>query len=142
MSGGEAVATAPKARIGGIAVAGLTGLLLVVQIVLAARGIIDSPGGAAGFGVPATDASAAFYHAVYRDRNLVIALVGLVLLAGRRWWSLAVLCTVSISLPVYDIVALAGAGVPVGPVHWATAVALVGLSAGLWWQARQDRERS
>jgi hypothetical protein len=109
---------------------GLTLLLLVVQAALAVRGIIDPGVGAAGFGLPADGKAAEFYHAVYRDRNLVLAVIGLLLLVFRMWRALAVVFVVSITLPLYDIIALKLSGAPVLPVHFITLAVLVAL-AGL-----------
>lgn len=105
-------------------------LLLVVQAALAVRGIIDPRAAATGFGLPADGAAAEFYHAVYRDRNLVLSAIGLLLLGFRMWRALAIVFVVSITLPLYDIIALKLAGVPVLPVHYVTLAVLVVL-AGL-----------
>ncbi len=113
--------------------------LLGVLALLAIRGIIAPAGGAAAFGIPAGDPASRFYHAVYRDRNLTIAVVGFVFLALSMWRALAILATVSISLPLYDIVALVLAGVPVVAVHPATLVALIVFSALLWWRVSVER---
>lgn len=111
-------------------------LLLGLLALLSLRGIIDPVGAAAAFGVPATDMPARFYHAVYRDRNLVLALTGVVFLVTAMWRALAILTTTAISLPVYDIVVLMQAGVPVSPVHPVTLGALVLLSGLLWLRVR------
>ena len=58
----------------------LTLLLILVQVAFAVRGIVDPAAGAMGFGYPTDSATASFYHAVYRDRNLVICVIGLALL--------------------------------------------------------------
>ncbi len=108
----------------------LTLLLLVAQAALAVRGIIDPGAGATGFGLPADGKTAEFYHAVYRDRNLVLSVIGLLLLVFGMWPALAVVFVVSITLPLYDIIALKLAGAPVPPVHYVTLAVLVVL-AGL-----------
>jgi len=108
----------------------LTLLLLVAQAALAVRGIIDPGAGATGFGLPTDGKTAEFYHAVYRDRNLVLSVIGLLLLVFGMWPALAVVFVVSITLPLYDIIALKLAGVPVLPVHYITLAVLVVL-AGL-----------
>lgn len=108
----------------------LTLLLLLVQAALAVRGIIDPAAGSIGFGPPADSAAAQFYHAVYRDRNLVLAVVGLLFLFLRMWRALAIVFGVSISLPLFDIVALKLAGVSVLPVHYIT-LAVLAVLAGL-----------
>jgi hypothetical protein len=114
---------------------GLAGLLLLALAALAVRGIVDPKAGALAFGVAAIDPSAEFYHAVYRDRNLVLAAAGLVYLAAGMWRALAVLTTAAVTLPVYDIVALKAAQAPVAPLHVITLTALVVLAVLLWLRA-------
>ena len=74
----------------------LTLLLLLVQTAFAVRGIIDPGAGAAGFGLLSDGHPAQFYHAVYRDRNLVLAVIGLLLLVFGMWRALAVVFVVSV----------------------------------------------
>jgi len=106
----------------------LTLLLILVQVAFAVRGIVDPAAGAMGFGYPTDSATASFYHAVYRDRNLVICVIGLALLFLRMWGALAIVLVTSTTLPVYDIIALMQAGVPVLPLHYVTLAVLVVLS--------------
>lgn len=115
----------------------LTLLLLVAQAALAVRGIIDPGAGATGFGLHADGPASEFYHAVYRDRNLVLSVIGLLLLVFRMWRALAVVFVVSITLPLYDIVALKLAGAPVLPVHYVTLAVLVVLTGLIIVRARQ-----
>ncbi len=110
----------------------LAAVLLIVLALLSVRGIVDPQTAANAFGFPAADPSAAFYHAVYRDRNLVLALTGLVFLGLRMWQPLAILSTASITLPAYDIVVLKLHSVAVAAVHPTTLASLVILSALLW----------
>lgn len=117
----------------------LTLLLVIVQSVFAIRGIIAPGAGAAGFGLAADSASAEFYHAVYRDRNLVIAVIALVLLLRRMWPALAVVLVVSVTLPLYDIAALKLAGVAVLPLHYITLACIAVLAALAVMRARLDR---
>lgn len=114
----------------------LTVLLLVVQATLAVRGIVSPAAGSLAFGLPADGAAAEFYHAVYRDRNLVLAVIALLLLGRGMWRALAIVVVVSTTLPLYDIVALRAAGVPVLPVHYVTLGALVVLSVLVALRAR------
>lgn len=116
---------------------GLTLLLLLVHATLGLRGIVDPAAGALGFGLPAVGPAAEFYHAVYRDRNLVIAVIGLLLLAFRMWRALAIVFAVGITLPLYDIVALKMAGVHVLPVHFITLAVLVMLAGLIILRARR-----
>ncbi len=115
----------------------LTLLLLVAQAALALRGIIDPDAGATGFGLPADGKTAEFYHAVYRDRNLVLSVIGLLLLVFGMWRALAVVFAVSITLPLYDIIALKLADAPVLPVHYITFAVLVVLTGLIVARARQ-----
>lgn len=115
----------------------LTLLLLIVQAALAVRGIIDPAAGATSFGLPADGKTAEFYHAVYRDRNLVLSVIGLVLLFFGMWRALAVIFVVSITLPLYDIISLKLAGVPVLPVHYITLAVLVVLAGLIITRGRQ-----
>lgn len=115
----------------------LTLLLLLIQAALAVRGIIDPVAGATGFGLPADGKPAEFYHAVYRDRNLVLSVIGLLLLFLGIWRALAVVFVVSITLPLYDIAALKLAGAPVLPVHYITLGVLVVLAGLIIVRSRQ-----
>lgn len=119
--------------------AGLAGTLLTVLALLSIRGMLDPAAAARAFGVLAEHPSAGFYHAVYRDRNLVLAIVGLAFLLQAMWRALAILTTVAVTLPAYDIVALRAADVPVAMVHPVTLVSLAILAALLWLRVRHDR---
>jgi hypothetical protein len=110
----------------------LAALLLLALAALALRGIVDPRAAALAFGLAADDPAAAFYHAVYRDRNLALAVTGLIFLVARMWRALAILASVAITLPAYDIYALMAAKLPVVPLHYISLVALVVLSALLW----------
>ena len=100
-------------------------LLIVVQGAFAVRGIVAPSAGAVGFGLPADGPVAEFYHSVYRDRNLVLTVIAFGLLVSRSWRALAIVFVASTTLPLYDIVALRLAGIPVLPLHYITLVALV-----------------
>ncbi|MBC7956829.1 MAG: DUF4267 domain-containing protein [Cytophagales bacterium] len=113
-------------------------LLLGALVALSVRGIVDPASAALAFGVPAVDSSAQFYHAVYRDRNLVLAVTGFVFLLSSMWRALAILATTAISLPAYDIAVLTLAQVPVAGVHAVTLAGLVVLSILLWLRVRRD----
>jgi Domain of unknown function (DUF4267) len=119
-----------------IATTTLTVLLLAALTLLSVRGMIDPQGAAANFGVPATDPEAAFYQIVYRSRNLMIAIAGFIFLFAGMWRALAILTTVAIGLPLFDIAALKLAATPVSAVHPATLVALVVVAALLWMRVR------
>lgn len=106
----------------------LTLLLILAQAAFAVRGMIDPAGGAVGFGYPVDGPPASFYHAIYRDRNLVISVIGLAFLVLRMWRALAIVLIACVTLPVYDIFALWRAGMPVLPLHYVTLAALVVVS--------------
>lgn len=110
----------------------LAALLLTAMALLSIRGMLDPRAAAHAFGVAASDEAAAFYHAVYRDRNLVLAATGLAFLFASMWRALAILATVSVTLPAYDIVVLKLANVLVAPAHPITLGALVALAVLLW----------
>lgn len=113
--------------------------LLCTLLVLSIRGVLDPGAAARAFGLPVEDAAASFYHAVYRDRNLVLAVIGLVFLWCREWRSLAIVATASVSLPLYDIAALMGHDVPVVALHWITLGGLTVLSVMLWAVVHRTR---
>jgi hypothetical protein len=116
-------------------------LMLGVLTLLSIRGIIDPASSAASFGVPVSDPDAALYQVVYRARNLVISITGLLFLAFGMWRALAILTTAAIVLPASDIFFLKAAGIPVLAVHPGTLVALVVLSVLLWLRVRAaDRD--
>lgn len=112
-------------------------LVFTVLALLAIRGIVDPRGAALAFGVAATDDSAAFYQAVYRSRNLMLALTGFAFLFSSMWRALAILVTASISLPVYDILALRAVDAPIALVHPVTLGVLTGLAGLLWLRVSQ-----
>lgn len=113
--------------------------LLIVQAFFSVRGIVSPVSGATGFGFPTDSPSAEFYHAVYRDRNLVLSLIGFILLVMQEWKSLAVVFVVSTTLPLYDIVALKNANVPVLPLHYITFAVLAIISGLIIVQAKKAR---
>lgn len=117
----------------------LSTLLLLAFALLAIRGLLDAPTAAANFGVPVDHPAAAAYQLVYRSRNLVIALTGLVFLLLGMWRALAILTTACIALPLFDILLLRDVGIPVAAIHPVTLAALVLLSTLLWWRVRLDR---
>lgn len=120
-----------------LATLGLALLLLGVLALLSISGMVDPGAAAQRFGVPAAHPSAEFYHAVYRDRNLAVAVAGFVYLFLSMWRALAILTTVAITLPVYDIAALSISGFPVLAVHWATLIGLIVLAILLLRRVRR-----
>jgi hypothetical protein len=120
----------------------IAALLLGVLAILSIRGIVDPAGAAVAFGLPVTEKVAEFYHAVYRDRNLVIAATGIVFLVMAMWRALAILSTIAVSLPAYDIYALKADGIAVVPVHWITLAGLIVLTVLMWLRVARHRRRS
>ncbi|HEX5656603.1 MAG TPA: DUF4267 domain-containing protein [Polyangiales bacterium] len=127
---------AMKDRLRVVTTAGVA-LALTVLVLLAVRGIVDPRAAALAFGVAAGDDSAAFYQAVYRSRNLVLALTGFAFLFSSMWRALAILLTASVALPVYDIVALALVDAPISLVHPITLGVLLTLASLLWLRVRE-----
>lgn len=115
-----------------LATLALTWLMLGVLALLSIRGMLDAPSAAASFGVPIDDPAAALYQLVYRSRNLVIAVAGIVFASIGQWRSLAILTTIAIALPAFDIAFLMARGTPVAAVHPTTLVVLLVVAALLW----------
>lgn len=115
---------------------GFVALLLALLALLSLRGLIDPQSAATSFGVPVDDPAARLYQMVYRSRNLIIAVSAIVFLVAGMWRALAILTTAAVALPVFDIVALKAAQMPVTAVHPLTLVALVAASALLWLYVR------
>ena len=112
----------------------LAALLLAAFAFLAVRGMLDPATPSSNFGFAAERPDAAAYQLVYRSRNLAIAVSGLLFLLLGQWRALAILTTVCIFLPAFDIVLLQRAGVAVSIIHPGSLVALVIVSGLLWWR--------
>ncbi|MCU7371050.1 hypothetical protein PEC18_09270 [Paucibacter sp. O1-1] len=97
----------------------LASLLIAAFVFLAARGLIDPSAASARFGAAATDAAGQFYYRVYLSRNLVIVLAAAAFLVLRRWRPLAIVMTLVILLPLFDISSLKANGIqpPRLPLH-------------------------
>jgi hypothetical protein len=111
----------------------LCSLLLIVFAASSIRGLVDPPQASVRFGMPVTDASAAFFYRVYLSRNLVIVALGAIFLLSQQWKPLAVLLTVTAALPLFDISLLWLNGTP-PPVFHPVSLALVGITAALLWR--------
>jgi hypothetical protein len=111
----------------------LTSLLLLGFAVLSVRGFVDPQPASARFGMPVSDAAGALFYRVYLSRNLVIATSGAIFLLTRQWTPLAVILTVCVALPLFDMSFLLLSGVT-PPVLHPVALALIILSAGLMWR--------
>jgi hypothetical protein len=122
-----------------IAAVVLTSLLLLGFAVLSIRGIIDPQPASVRFGMPVSDAAGALFYRVYLSRNLVIAASGAIFLFSRQWTPLAILMTVSATLPLFDMSFLSLAGVTPPALHPAAFVLLAIAAALLWRRARAVR---
>ena len=111
----------------------LTALLLIGFTVLSVRGTINPQGASARFGAEVTDAAGALFYRVYLSRNLVIVVSGAVLLLMRQWTPLAILLTVTATLPLFDMTVLSLNGVT-PPVFHPTALVLLAITAALLWR--------
>ena len=110
----------------------LTSLLLLGFAVLSVRGFIDPQPASGRFGMPVSDAAGALFYRVYLSRNLVIAASGAIFLLTRQW-TLAVILTVCVTLPLFDMSFLSLSGVTPPALH-PVALALIILAAGLMWR--------
>jgi hypothetical protein len=111
----------------------LTALLLVGLAVFSFRGMIDPQPATARFGMPVSDAAGALFYRVYLSRNLVIVASGAVFLLSRQWTPLAILVTIAVLLPVFDMSVLSLNGLT-PPAFHPVALALLALTAALLWR--------
>ena len=116
-----------------IAATVLTTLLLLGFAVLSFRGLIDPQPASARFGTPVSDAAGALFYRVYLSRNLVIVVSGAIFLLLRQWTALAILMTITATLPLFDMSVLALNGVT-PPVFHPAALALLAIAAALLWR--------
>ena len=80
-----------------------------------------------------SDAAGALFYRVYLSRNLVIAASGAIFLLTRQWTPLAVILTVCVTLPLFDMSFLSLSGVTPPALH-PVVLALIILAAGLMWR--------
>jgi len=111
----------------------LTSLLLLGLAVLSLRGMIDPQPASARFGMPVSDAAGTLFYRVYLSRNLVIAVIGAIFLGLRQWTPLAILVTVTVALPIFDMSVLSLGGVT-PPFFHPAALALIAITAALLWR--------
>jgi hypothetical protein len=111
----------------------LTSLLLLGFAVLSVRGFIDPQPASGRFGMPVSDAAGALFYRVYLSRNLVITASGAIFLLTRQWTPLAVILTVCVTLPLFDMSFLSLSGVTPPALH-PVVLALIILAAGLMWR--------
>jgi membrane protein implicated in regulation of membrane protease activity len=67
------------------------------------------------------------------SRNLVIVVSGAIFLLTRQWMALAVILTVALALPAFDMSVLLLSGVTPPALH-PTALVLIAISAALIWR--------
>ena len=111
----------------------LTALLLLGLAALSVRGLIAPQQASARFGAAVSDAAGTLFYRVYLSRNLVIVVSGAIFLLSRQWTPLAVLLTVAVALPVFDMSVLWLDGVT-PPLFHPIALVLILLSAALMWR--------
>lgn len=116
-----------------IAAVVLTALLLLGFGALSIRGMIAPEQASARFGAAVTDPAGTLFYRVYLSRNLVIAVTGAIFLVLRQWTPLAILVTVAVALPVFDMSLLLLGGVT-PPVFHPAALALLAITAALLWR--------
>jgi Domain of unknown function (DUF4267) len=111
----------------------LTSLLLLGFALLSLRGLFDPQQASVRFGAPVTDAAGALFYRVYLSRNLAIAIAGAVFLLSRQWRPLAILLTMTVALPLFDMAVLLLNGAP-PPVFHPVTLVLLALAAALLWR--------
>ena len=73
------------------------------------------------------------FYRVYLSRNLVIVAVGAIFLLTRQWTPLAILVTVTVALPVFDMSVLSLNGVTPPALH-PVALVIIAITAALLWR--------
>jgi hypothetical protein len=111
----------------------VTALLLLTLAALSLRGLIDPQTAYTRFGTPVTDTAGSLFYRVYLSRNLVIVVSGAIFLLTRQWMALAVILTVALALPAFDMSVLLLSGVTPPALH-PTALVLIAISAALIWR--------
>ncbi|SIO07503.1 hypothetical protein SAMN05443247_01802 [Bradyrhizobium erythrophlei] len=111
----------------------LSALLLLAFAVLSIRGMTAPELASARFGAEVTDPAGALFYRVYLSRNFVIAIAGAIFLVSRQWTPLAILVTVTVALPIFDMSVLSLGGVT-PPVFHPIALALIAVTAALLWR--------
>ena len=111
----------------------LTVLLLLAFAALSLRGITAPYQASARFGSEVTDPAGTLFYRVYLSRNLALAITGAIFLVLRQWRPLAILVTVTLALPIFDMSVLSLGGVR-PPVFHPAALALIAIAAALLWR--------
>jgi hypothetical protein len=110
----------------------LTLLLLLGFALLSVRGLIDPQQASARFGEKVSDPAGALFYRVYLSRNLVIVVAGALFLLLGHWRALAILFSVTVALPLFDMSVLSFDGVTPPLIH-PVALVLLALTATLLW---------
>ena len=116
-----------------IAAIAMTSLLLLAFAVLSLRGLIDPQTASTRFGTPVSDIAGSLFYRVYLSRNLVIAASGAIFLLTRQWTPLAVILTVCVTLPLFDMSFLSLSGVTPPALH-PVIFLLIAITAALLWR--------
>jgi Domain of unknown function (DUF4267) len=114
----------------------LTSLLLLAFAFFSLRGLLDPQAASARFGAAVSDPAGTLFYRVYLSRNLVIVATGAILLISRQWRALAILMSVTLALPLFDMTVLSLSGVSPPALHPFALVELAIVTALLWWRAR------
>jgi hypothetical protein len=114
----------------------LTSLLLLGFVVLSVRGLIDPQQASARFGEKVSDPAGALFYRVYLSRNLVIVVAGALFLLLGQWRALAILFSVTVALPLFDMSVLSFDGVTPPLIHPLALLLLALTAALLWFRAR------
>ena len=118
----------------------LSAVLLLAFAVLSIRGMTVPELASARFGSQVTDPAGALFYRVYLSRNFVIAIAGAIFLVSRLWTPLAILVTVTVALPIFDMSVLSLGGVT-PPVFHPIALALIAVTAALLWRRAAATEK-
>lgn len=116
-----------------IAAVALASLLLLAFALLSLRGLIDPQTASARFGTQVADPAGVLFYRVYLSRNLVIVAAGAIFLLTRQWTPLAILVTVTVALPVFDMSVLSLNGVTPPALH-PVALVIIAITAALLWR--------
>jgi Domain of unknown function (DUF4267) len=114
----------------------LTSLLLLAFAVFSLRGLLDPHAASARFGAAVSDQAGTLFYRVYLSRNLVIVATAAILLVLGQWRALAILMSVTLALPLFDMSVLSLSGVTPPALHPLALVELAVVTALLWWRAR------
>ena len=117
----------------------IAAIILTVIILLALgaalRGMTAPDAASARFGLPVTDAVGAMFYRVYVSRNIVLLVASAIFLVTQMWRPLAILLSVALTLPVFDMWILNANGQTPPLLHPVTFVVMAAAVALLWRRA-------